>query len=209
LYHAFVPLQILDEESSCLILALEPPGNVARDLAEYKRSIFREEGELSALAFPDVLALACFRSRPRPSRELLGAELEECWRGIEGSFGSEALIICRGLVYLSLRGPLAELSSRSLPILAKAGLLPFASPLGAAAPLPEEIGFFICRAWDRVLDTAVLAPPPELTFNDCSLAILGLRWSGEPFSALTWKLLARKKRRTGPASTPSRRLPRS
>jgi hypothetical protein len=196
-----VPLQIRDEASSCLILALEPPGNVARDLADYKRTIFREEGEASALAFPEVLSLACFRPRPRPSREVLGASLEECWQGIEGSFASEALILRRGLIYLGLCGPLAELSRRGESILSKAGLIPL-------APLPEEHGFFVCMARGSIPNASALAAPPDLAFNDCSLAILGMRWSGEAFSAITWRLVARRKRRTGPSSIPSRRLPR-
>jgi hypothetical protein len=40
------------------MIALEPPGNVARDLALYRRELFARLGEGSALAFPEIVPQA-------------------------------------------------------------------------------------------------------------------------------------------------------
>jgi hypothetical protein len=192
------------------MLALEPPGNVARDIVAYKRSFFSDAGDGSALAYPDAAALSFFCPAPRPSRAVLCRCLDSCWPGIEGAFGSAGLVLHRGLVYLDLRGPVAELSERASRALADAGLRPLdADSSEAKAPFDSSIGFFVCRAADPKQGLAALKRPPSLSFRDCSLAIIGLRWGSDPFAATSWRCIARSKRRTGPPADPSRRRPRS
>jgi hypothetical protein len=186
------------------MLALEPPGNVARDLAEYRRKLFRDLGEGSALAFPEIAPLAFFEASPRPPRDLIGRELDSLWRACSGSFASEGLDLHRDRFYLKLSGPLLELSQASAEAFGGMGMLP-----RSAAPLESAEGFFLCRASASDSDASSLPSPPRLSFKDCSLVAMGLSWSVDPMRALTWRELARSKRRTGPSPLPSRRLRRS
>jgi hypothetical protein len=170
------------------IIALEPPGNVARDLALFRRKLFSVLGEGSALAFPEIVPLA-FSSRPRGSEPM---DLSDCWQGLEGGFSSSGLLLSGGKLYLSLSGPLDTLSSR-----ASALLLP--GEAEEAMPLEAGLGVFLCRPRDPVaaMEEAERIGAPRADFLDCSLVLLALRYSADPFSALRWREQARAKRRTG------------
>jgi hypothetical protein len=175
-----------------LMLTLEPPGNVGRELALYRREFFARLGEGSALAYPEAapLAIASAVGRlPRgwPSRQLL----EGCWKGIEGAFSGAGPLMARGLMYLALKGPLAELSLRASKILEGWG--------DGQAGLEPGIGFFICRPSSppAALREAELIGPPSLRFLDCSLVLFGLKHPDDPFEALSWRELARARRHTG------------
>jgi hypothetical protein len=180
LYHESVQLQLI---------ALEPPGNVARDLALYRRNIFARLGEGSALAFPEMLPFAFASKSVRISQ----SELEECWDGIEGKFSSTEILISGGLLYLAMRGPIDKLSLRIAETLGGGGL-PIEKP-----PFEAGIGFFLCRPADPELaaKTALRIGPPRADFRDCSLVRLGLRLGDDPFAAATWRELGRARRRTG------------
>jgi hypothetical protein len=192
-----------DTSNSCLMIALEPPGNVARDLVSFKRALFAEHGLASGLALPEVAALAFglretekrFIPRGAASRALDGA-----WEGIEGSFSSGDIEASSGLLYLALTGPMDALGSRAAAVLEKLGLAAFAS-----APLEAGRGFFICGSTPSGEPRPGLPTPPHLSFGDCSLVLLGLRFGADPFAAAIWTELGRAKRRTGASPFPSGR----
>jgi len=181
-------------EGSGLVIALLPPGNVARDLALFRRGLFSRLGEASALAFPEMVPLA-FAS---PGGRLATRELEGCWKGIGGSFSSAAPVVSGGLLYLALGGPLEELCSRAAQALRAGGLAPLTAP-----PLETGVGVFLCRPADpsMALSVAEGMPPPRAAFGDCSLALLALRIGPErdripgAFVSLRWRELARARRR--------------
>ncbi len=179
-----------------LMIALEPPGNIARDLALFRRQLFARLGEASALAFPEIVPLAFASSASsRPGRQ----ELESCWAGLDSSFSTASAIESRGLLYLAVNGPLEELSSRANEAFRAARL---EAPI--PAPLETGIGVFLCRSSDppRALQEVELIGVPRANFRDCSLVLFGLRYGrgpGEehvssPFDALAWRELARARR---------------
>jgi hypothetical protein len=181
LYHKTVQMQII---------ALEPPGNVARDLALFRRALFAALGEGSALAFPEIVPLA-FASRPPRQRR---GSLAACWDGVEGRFSSSGLFLARGGLYLGMSGPLPLLSSRASGCLGEAQ-----GELGSSWPLEAGVGFFLCRPSEPELALAAAARigAPRADFLDCSLSRSCLRFGTDPFSAMTWRELGRAKRRTG------------
>jgi hypothetical protein len=185
------------------MLALEPPGNVARDLVSFRRALFARHGLASGLALPEVAALAFGRietdKRPIP-RGAASRALEGAWEGIEGSFSSGDIAASSGLLYLALRGPMDALATRAAAILDRLGLAALAS-----APLDPGRGFFLCRSPPSGESPPDLAPAPRLSFGDCSLVLLGLRFGTDPLEAATWTELGRAKRRTGASRAPSRR----
>lgn len=179
------------------MIALEPPGNAARDLSLFRRALFARLGEGSALAFPDLVPLAFASGEGRiAGRNFASRALEACWEGAQGAFSSEGLVICDGLLYLAMRGSLESLTERSAAA--------FASTHGEP-PLKPGLGFFLCRPEDpeRALSEALRIGPPRIGFLDCALALIALRFGPrkrpDPFSALAWRELARSKRRTGRA----------
>ena len=197
MYHGSVPLQIEEppkRRRAAALICIEPPGNVARDLALYRRRLFAELGEGSALAFPEIAALAFGSIAARPRGRLASLALSSLWEGIGGDFGGLKPILSRGMLYLALQGPLGELSSRASGCLGELGFGPLRE-----APLEPGIGVFLCRPDDPelALAAALELKPPLASFRDCSLQLLGLLWGDDPFAACTWKELARSPRRTG------------
>jgi hypothetical protein len=185
------------------MLALEPPGNVARDLALFRRSLFSELGEASCFLLPEVAPLAFARrdSRPLPSRPAIRRFLREAWEGTtEEVFTSGALIASRDLLYLELQGPLATLAAK-----ARASLKSLSLMESETAPLEAGRGFFVGRSKGPGREIRAIESPPRVSFRDCSLVLLALRCGGDPFAAAAWRELAREKRRTGPSRTPSLR----
>jgi hypothetical protein len=212
LYHAFVDLEIDGSRPesrsaiSCFMLGLEPPGNVARDLALFRRSLFSMLGDASCLALPEVVPLSFAFPPIAPahrSRIELARALPDLWDGIEGPFASEEIVISRGLCYLNMRGPLEMLAERTTDFFKRFDLAPCAD-----AVLEPGNGFFLCRSPQLNSSPADFAASPHLAFLDCSLVLLRLRYSADPFAAAAWRELARAKRHTGPSSVPSRRTPR-
>ena len=188
-----------------LMLALEPPGNIARDLALFRRGLFARLGEGSALALPEIapLALAPLSGRraPRwPSASTLGS----CWRGIEGVFSAGGLRLCDGSLFLVVEGPMETLSLRAAKALDE-GRPPMEEHGAILEGLPRGgVGIFLCHPSDqgRALAEAQVLGPPRLDFGDCSLVLLGLSLGRTPFGALSWRELARARRRTGPRRRP-------
>jgi hypothetical protein len=176
------------------LICLAPPGNVAREIALYRRALFAELGEGSAFAFPEVAVLAsCLYSRsPRPPRA--AERFARLWRGLEEPFATAELLSVGERTYLGLRGPIAELSRRASDALGELGLEPDPHPI-----LEPGLGFFLFRRGGQGAAAPSLAPPTA-GFLDCSIALLAYAPSEDPFAALRWRFLAEAKRRTGPAA---------
>jgi hypothetical protein len=176
------------------MIALEPPGNVAREIALFRRALFARLGEASALAFPELIPLA-FAGHPDgpASRSRTRRLLEECWFGIEGAFGGDGALISGGSLYLSMGGPMGALRAAAAAMPARG------APLDIKAPLEVGLGFFLCRPADTelALAEATRIGLPRVGFLDCSLVILGLRLGPDPYAAAAWRELARARRRTG------------
>lgn len=225
MYHIPVALQIRDE-ASCLAFGLEPPGNLGRELVLYKRSLFAAfgaaAGDASALAFPELAALAFARapakggSQPWASPSLRARALADAWRKIEGGFASTELFVSEGRLYLGLEGPWESLAAAALELCAFLGL----ERDDSAGPYPPLRGFFLCA--DPGPRPEALPKPPRLSFRDASLVALRLHWREEPAAgpsgpstplaaivAASWTERCRARRRTGADERPSRRRPRS
>ncbi len=176
------------------MITLEPPGNVARDVALYRRKLFSDLGEGSALAFPEVVNLAFSPHLDAPKvKNAFLSTLATCWAGIGGAFSSEGPRISEGLLYLAISGPIAQLAARVAEALEESGLPQEIGPVGTG------IGFFLCRPPDPeiALRTALRIGYPRVHFLDGSLLLLGLRFGADPFRAATWRELARARRHTG------------
>jgi hypothetical protein len=189
-------------EKSCLLLALEPPGNIARNLIAFKREFFSELGETAGLFLPEVAPLVFVRRRSKTdySRSVLNRALCEVWMGIEGAFLSGAVAVSRGLLYLELEGPYENLVAATREACEKLSLAPF-----EGAPCEAGRGFFLGSFSGSDLERGLLSSPPRIAFRDCSLVLLGLRFGEDPLNASTWCELSRAKRRSGPSPTPSKR----
>ena len=174
------------------LIALEPPGNVARDLSLYKRRLFSGLGVGSSLAFPEILPLAFAAKAAPPASMALAA----CWDGIGDGFTSDGLLVIKGILYLALRGPIERLSSRVAELMSGrgGGLYPL------DPPLEPGVGFFLCRPDsdpETALSEALVLEPPRADFRDCALVVLDLSFGPDPFAAVAWRETARAKRRTG------------
>jgi hypothetical protein len=190
-------------EAAYLMLALEPPGNVARDLVAYRRSLFAESGDASGYFLPELAPLAFARNARSSAahREAARRAMAEAWKGVTGSFSSASTIASRGLLYLGLDGPLELLASKSREILRTLALEPCDE-----APLEIGRGFFLRRSPASELATNSLAAAPRIAFRDCFLVLLRIRLGGDNFAASSWREIARSKRVTGPRGLPSRRV---
>ena len=184
-----------------LLLALEPPGNIARDLALYRRRLFAATGESSALALPEVapLAVATLAGRSKPSWPA-PTELAGCWRGIEGSFSTDGFCVEGGSLCLTLRGPMENLALRASETLGRGEGQQAEAQGWIESLLPCGRGIFLCAAKDPLAaqSRAQELGPPRAEFGDCSLVLLGLSLAGRGLRALSWRELGRAKRRTGP-----------
>jgi hypothetical protein len=183
-----------------LFLALEPPGNVSRDLCLYRRRLFGALAAPSALAFPECLVLAFaigsvgLRRVSGPLRRdpAIGA----AWTGIKEDFGPGRIFARGDSLFLRVEGPVPALA-------ASAGV--FFESLGASAdpepPFPPAEGFFLCGRLGARVDSAISAAegegPPELSFRDCSLVLMAWEGGTDPLSALRWRELGRAARWTG------------
>jgi hypothetical protein len=182
-----------------LAIALEPPGNIARDISIYRRTLFKSSGEPSALAFPDLAFLSwnlppegTLTSRRSPGA--LGSALASCWIGVGGPFAEAGLAIAGGSLFLRLAGPLRLLTERAAAAAAGLGLSPAAAP-----PFEPGRGFFLRRTPGESgsEDLPIALEPPPFSFLDCSLALIRFDLGTDPFRAASWKVLARSRRRTG------------
>lgn len=186
------------------MIALEPPGNAARDIALFRRRIFSALGEASALAFPELVPLLwLFPGAPQAARRA-GLFMRDCWRGIEAPFSTTSPMASGELLYLGLEGPLESLASALRQSLPSAAVDP-SSPTGetqelTAAPLRPCLGFFLCPCPDHgpALAAASSLDPPRVDFLDCAIVDMTLRSGPDPFRALSWTIQARETRRTGP-----------
>ena len=174
--------------------ALEPPGNVAAELALYRGRLFAALAEPSARAWPEVIPLA-FATEGHADlapgsreRRRLEALLRQAWRGIEGGFSSTRPFLREGSLYLGFDGPLAALADSLAEGLPEYGR----GSAADAAPLAARIGVFLCRPRDveRGLEAALGLGPPASAFAACRLSILRAEHGGEPLSATAWRELA-------------------
>lgn len=181
-------------------LCLEPPGNIARELSLYRRSLFHESAESSSLAFPDLVLLAWARtSLGKPaslgSPVILRNVLSATWEGIEGPFSSTSIQSWGACLFLGLAGPVSALCRAACSAIERLGLEHEQTP-----PFQAGLGFFIMRREHGLLrpELPALSAPPRLSFLDCHIALLRFDIGADPFSAARWEYRARVRRRTGP-----------
>ena len=199
----------MPETRRLLFAALEAPGNVSRDINRLRRALFAQSGETSALAFPDVVPLAYIAcpSHFSPSRVAgVRRALGSCWEGTVGRFETSGVVFAHGSLYLGLAEPVGTLAQNARSLFTELGFEPC-----EGKPLEEGLGFFICRPADleAARETATRFAPEALRFLDCSLVLLELCLTEDPFEAQSWKELARSRRRTGPSPLPSGRRRRT
>jgi hypothetical protein len=188
--------------NSYIVLALEPPGNIARDLALFKRAVFSARGEPSCLFLPEIAVLASARSPSSPAVPRIEARraLEDAWSGVTEGFASRSPVVLDGLCYLDLAGPIELLASRSRKSLKRLALESCDD-----APVEAGRGFFLCCSSGSELERGILASAPTISFRDCFLVMLLIRFGSPPLKAASWRELARSKRPTGPSLSPSKR----
>ncbi len=204
LYHGDVVLNTLSERRRstrrAVICALEPPGNVAREINLYRRAYFREFGISSASLYPALIPLVI--SSPgvgvQGAARLAGfvaraiEDMDLRFSGTRHHFSGDAL-------YLGLSQGLPELlnflgSPEIQPVPAECGC-----PAADSQFLLPGAGFFVCRTdgSGNFPATGDLPPPPPLSFRDCSVSVYRVD-SGDGFRHATrWTLLARTRRKTG------------
>ncbi|HTX74395.1 MAG TPA: hypothetical protein VMC79_16305 [Rectinemataceae bacterium] len=188
------------------MVGLEPPGNVRRELALFRRRIFAALGAGSALAFPEIVPLGFLRwPEPKPKgmkRRQLDDALEVSWKSVAGRFVFEGIVELDDGLYLGLGGPLRSLAESSCGALSTLGFRPEPEP-----PLTAARGLFLCASPEggtaqpgglelELQVEGLGAPAPS--FADATLCLLRLDARGDARVALTWTLIARGKRRTGP-----------
>jgi len=181
-------------------LGLEPPGNIARELSLYRRELFRESSDTSALAFPDLAFLAWGTRRSGSSASLgspiaLRHALSSSLAGIDGPFALTTVKAFGDCLFLELDGPLEALCQAAGKAIKGLGL-----ETGNPAPIEAGRGFFLLR-----IDTLVsgfglpaLAASPKLSFSACHLALIRLETGPDPFAAARWDYICRVRRHTGP-----------
>jgi hypothetical protein len=194
------------------LLALVPPGNEARKLALFKRELFATRGEVSGLAFPEILPLVWGAGKsgfpgPREARRkalrLLEKRLEGAWSGVEGAFEAQGLVAAGGSLFLDTRGPLEALKGRGLEALRSS----FPGREWKKLPAPSThfalaaCGFFLAlegipaeRKTSASARPAQPPSPPRLSFRDADLALYAFEANGEPL-ALVWREMARARRK--------------
>ena len=187
LYHASVPLQTTITPESLYMASIDPPGNVAGEIARYRRRFFAELGEPSARAFPEAATLLFARRRgrlsspagkeglPLPPRRERDRLLAKAVSGIEGDFATGRLLIVGALYFHELEGPVEELA------LALSDLLPSCGLEESSGPIPARAGFFIGRRAEGA--RSFIIDPPDLTFGPCRLVLYKLSLGKDPFGA--------------------------
>jgi hypothetical protein len=186
-----------EKQATFLMLALEPPGNLARDLALYRRALFHDSGDPSCFLLPELAPIAFAPCEPR--RRTLKIEVrrafDEAWKAAKGAFSSASAIESRGLLYLGLDGPLEALISGSPDIISD--VIPRSS---GYIPLEAGLGFLLCRSSPLAIESIKKHDIPRISFLDCSLALFSIRFGADPFSSASWREIARSRRPTGPRS---------
>ncbi|MGO8694242.1 MAG: hypothetical protein ACLQMF_11310 [Rectinemataceae bacterium] len=211
-----MPLQTRSDPqgSRFYLAALEPPGNIAREIALYRRRLFSELGDASALAFPEILPLAIGMRPSEAPLPLKGRALERfldaAWKGAAGPFRLGRPALLDGLIYLQTEGPLEVLAAAALRLMGGAG---FRSE--TRLPVRCAFGIFLCRppksstagaspSAAEALSVALSLKPPALSFGDASLLFMRFESGSDPFAALTWKELGRSRRLSGRPARPRR-----
>ena len=206
LYHVDVVLNTLPlsdrADSRLWLCALEPPGNIARDIGLYRRRFFREFGIPSACMYPAIVTLSCSAARTglaSASRycELIVSAIQE--RNL--AFGGNFPVFAEDSLYLGMESGLPELR-RFLDDLAR-------GDPGGISPIPARethfllpgAGFFVCRTDGpgEFPSAGILPPPIRFSFRDCSVSLYRVD-SGDGFRYTShWTLLAKARRKTGSA----------
>jgi hypothetical protein len=188
-----------ERQATFLMLALEPPGNIARDLALYRRALFADTGDSSCFLLPEIVPIS-FARRESVHRATVDGDrraFDDAWKIAQGGFSSASFIESRGLLYLGLDGPLDALTSVSQGIISSSISTP-----PDDAPLETGLGFFFCRRSPSANGSIQRRRAPQISFFDCSLVLLSIRFGVDPFSSASWREIARSRRPTGPRSRP-------
>ena len=176
--------------------ALEPPGNIARDIALFRRRLFAAAGDPSALAFPEIVPLAIGGIPTERPIRLKGRNrehlLDPAWEGVTGPFRLGQILSAEGGLYLRTEGPVGQLAAATRRLMDGAGFEPYPLP-----PLRCALGVFLGRASDDILSDALRLSPPAGSFGDAQLVFLRFDSGPDPFAALAWKELGRSRRLRG------------
>ena len=107
---------------------------------------------------------------------------------------SGGAIVSQGIIYLELEGPYEDLVAKAKKAFDTRALVPF-----SGAPFEAGRGFFLGRSSGSEAERRIIQAPPVISFRDCSLVVLGLRFGEAPYAAIAWHELGRVKRRSGPS----------
>jgi len=152
------------------LAALFPPGNVAAEIVELRRTILRTREGASALPFPCAAALAWFETCPEPgAMESLAA----CAPRVHDRFR-----VADGILYL---GPGVQ-----------AGPVRIIGTSGSAVPIAAGAGFPLVRLHPDPADPPFLEglpPAPRIAFRTFQAVLLRLARGDPWFTALAWEAL--------------------
>ena len=122
-----MPLRTTDRDIAAICLI--PPGNVAREIAAFKRRLFVATGEAEALALPEAAILHAWPWEAgmgkRDGRRRMKAVFESAWECMEGRFRLAAPSAVSGWLVLAME---------NLP---SAMLERFSSAMGEGKPFPS------------------------------------------------------------------------
>ncbi|MDP3177383.1 MAG: hypothetical protein Q8M76_05725 [Spirochaetaceae bacterium] len=193
-------------------IGLEPPGNIEREVALFKRRLFAILGDPSALAFPDSVILA-FGARPpglspfsgvdrREIARALAQALARVWESVDPAiaFGigepeekgetGKALEEAGSALFLGFHGPIEGLADRARSFFGTIGLSELENQ-----PFASGRGCFLCaKATAAARAAAAMAAPPVAGFRDCALVLWSFAVPREDFRASSWRELARAER---------------
>ena len=195
-----MPLRTTDRDIAAVCLV--PPGNVAREIAAFKRRLFAVTGEARALAVPDMAILVAAPWNPglgsRDGRLRMKAAFESAWSCMEGRFRLMEAAIASGWLVLALENLPPAMIQRLFPALG------VPSPI-FESPFPALPSFPLYPPRDEATDLAAAAGagPPGLAFRTARLALLRFRLAetDDGLSALSWTGITAVRRRTGPKTT--------
>jgi hypothetical protein len=176
-------------------ICLVPPGNIARELAAFKRRLFRATGDALSLAFPETAVLLAAPWAPgldsRDGRRRTRAVLGSAWPYMEGQFRPGRPALASGWLVLPMEGLPPILLERASAALGE-------GKPSSDVPFPLLPSFPLFPVRDSTGDLAAVegASPPALAFGVADLALFRFRVS-EGRRALAWTSIVSVRRRRG------------